>query len=208
MTTEQLEDHVLGADPVGQSPGQLHPPDLRHGQIEGFARHRHGDLESADAHREHPKGPGRGGVAIGARKCLSRNAEALHVDRMTHSVPRFRVPDPEALARAVKEHMVIRVPLVGLEKVVIDVLSGELCANAVELHSFEFEHHQGPRRVLSQGLVDEQTDLRARGRLAGDQVVFDQLLSDAPTHGTSCCQRELPCISSTKPCSLSERRTG
>src|SRR5699024_10317019 len=40
----------------------------------------------------------------------------------------------------------------------------------------QLEHHQCPGRVLGQGLVDPQPDLRARLHAALDQVILDELL--------------------------------
>src|SRR5215831_13645835 len=53
MPAEDLENHVLRADPVGQLTGQSDTPYLRHPQIERFSGHRQRDLDTAGTKCEH-----------------------------------------------------------------------------------------------------------------------------------------------------------
>ena len=183
VAPEHLEDHVLRAHPVGQLPHQPHAPDLRHHEVERLPRHRHRDLEATGADREHAERARRAGVAVRAEQRLARDAEALHVHRVAHAVAGLAVPEPEALARAVQEEVVVRVAVVGLEQVVVDVLGRELGADVVETHRLELEHHHRPGRVLGERLVDAEADLGAGDHLALDQVTGDQLLRDVLSHG-------------------------
>ena len=182
VPAEHLEDDVLRGHPVGQRPGEFDAPDLRHSDVEGVARHRHGDLQSAHADRQHAQSAGGARVGVGTDHRGAGPAEAGLVDGMGDSVAGLGEPQAVALGRRLEEQVVLRVLLIRLEEVVVDVLDGQLCAHAVQSQCFEFEHHHRARGVLGECLIDGQTDLVARLRRPFHQMRADEFLSDVLRH--------------------------
>ena len=180
---KHLQDYVLRAHPVRELAHQPDPEDPRHLQVEGLPRHCQGDLEPAGADGQHPEGPGRRSMAVGAEQRLAGDPEALHVDGMAHPVPCSRIPDAEPPARAAQEDMVVRIAEVRLDQVVVHVLRRQLGPHAVEVHGLELQHHEGPGGVLRKRLVDPDRDLTPRSQVAFDEVRFQELPRDAPSHG-------------------------
>lgn len=70
--------------------------------------------------------------------------------------------------------MVLGVALVRLQQVVVDVLDTDLGTDPVQAEGVELLHHQGAGGVLSEGLVDPQSDLAARLHLPVDEMVGDE----------------------------------
>ena len=79
--------------------------------------------------------------------------------------------------------MVVGIAEVGLDQVVVHVLRRQLGPHAVEVHGLELQHHEGPGGVLRQRLVDPDRDLTPRSQVAFDEVRFQELPRDAPSHG-------------------------
>ncbi len=121
-------------------------------------------------------------MAVGADQRLAGLAEALHVDRMADAVARPRVPDPESAAGRAQEHVLIRVELVVLDKVVVDVLRRETDLDALDAHRLQLKHDEAAEHVLQEGLVDPESDLAARGEVALGEVGLDELLRQVQRH--------------------------
>lgn len=119
MPAEHPKDHVFGADPVWKLANELHAPNLRHLEIEGLAGHRKGNFKPSSTDCQHPDGPRRRGMAVGAEQSLPRFSETFLVNRVTHAVARPAVPNTEALAGTVQEQMIVRILVVFLDEVVI-----------------------------------------------------------------------------------------
>ena len=154
VPAQHLEDHVLGADPVGQAAGEAHAPDLRHAQVQRLAGHGERHLDAAGAEGQHAERARGRRVAVRADQRLARLAEALHVDRMADAVAGAAVPDAEAPAGAAQEQMLVRVHVIVLDEVVVDVLRRQLDLDPLDAHGLEFEHDQRAQHVLQQGLID------------------------------------------------------
>ena len=60
VPAEHLEDHVLGADPVGQAAAEAHAPDLRHADVQRLAGHRERHLEPPAPKASMPSEPAAG----------------------------------------------------------------------------------------------------------------------------------------------------
>ncbi|MNZ68343.1 hypothetical protein D3C78_866080 [compost metagenome] len=185
VATQHFQDDVLGADPVGQAPGQADADDARHPDVEGLAGDRQRHFQAAGADGEHAHRAGRAGVAVGAEQGAARLAEVLHVHRVAHPVARPAEPDAETPAGALQEQVVVGVLEVGLQQVVVDVLHRDLGPGALEAHRLEFEHHHGAGGVLGEGLVDFQGDRFTLAHRSFEQVRGDQFLGDVLRHGTS-----------------------
>jgi len=147
------EDNVLRAHPVGQLPGELHAPHLRHINRVRLAGHRHGDIEAAGPDGEHADGARSRRVAVGPNQRLARLPEPLLMHRVAHAVPRPAVPRAKLLAGAAQKEVVVRVLEVGLNQVVINVLRRELSLDAGNAHRLKLQHHHRTGGVLGEGLV-------------------------------------------------------
>src|SRR5215204_3096893 len=96
VAPQELEDHVLGLDPVGQLPTQFDLDDLRTLQREAVARHRHGHVKPAGPDGEHPECAGHGGVRVGTDQEPSGPGEAFEVDVVRDAVAGTGVGDAVA----------------------------------------------------------------------------------------------------------------
>ena len=184
VAAQHLQDHVLGAHPVGQLAGQPDAPDRGHPDVVGLPGHRQRDLEPAGPDREHAERAGRAGVRVRAQQRLARRAEALHVHRVRDAVAGLGEPQPPLARRRSQEQVVVGVAEVRLQQVVVDVLRRDLRADLRDAELLELEHHHRPGGVLRERLVDPQPDLAPGGQLALEQVRSDQLVGDAATHRT------------------------
>ncbi|MCO4253106.1 hypothetical protein NG698_18635 [Pseudarthrobacter sp. MDT3-9] len=65
--------------------------------------------------------------------------------------PGLREPQTEAAGGGGEKIMVLRVPAVGLQNVVVDVLHGQFGVCAAESQRLELKHDMGSGRVLGAG---------------------------------------------------------
>ena len=100
VATQHLEDHVLGAHPIRQPAGELHPPNLGHGRKKWLARHSQRHFQPAGADGQHTQRATRRCVTIRAEQRLARFPEVLLMTRVAHAISRSGKPDAETLARA------------------------------------------------------------------------------------------------------------
>ena len=176
VAAQHLENHVLGAHPIRQPAGELHPPDLGHGRKEWLARHRQRHFQPAGADGQHAQRAARRCVAVRAEQRLARFAEVLLMTRVAHAISRSGKPDAEALARAAQEEMVVGILVIGLDDIVVDILDADLGLHPIQVHGFELQHHQCASGVLRQRLVDADPDFLTRLHVTVHQVRLDQLL--------------------------------
>ncbi len=170
VAAQHLQDHVLGAHPVGEFAGEFHPQHFRAGQVIRTAGHGQGHVETAGADGEHGDSRRPRGVAVGAEHRQAGAAEALHMHLMRDAVSRTAEVDAVAGAGGLQVAMIVGVLVVGLQQVVVDVLGGQVDLHPLKPQGLELEHGHGPRRVLQQGVVDADGDL-----LAGDEAPLDQM---------------------------------
>ena len=183
VASKHFEHDILRAHPIGERPHQLDPPHAGHLHIKRMPGHRQGHFESAGSDGQHAHRAGRRRVAVGAHQRLARFAESLLMHRMAHAVAGPAEPEAKPPARAFEKQVVVGILGVFLNQVVIDVLHRQLGADPIQLHRFEFEHHQSARRVLRQGLVDPQPDFAPGRHFPFEQMGFNQLASDVLRHG-------------------------
>ena len=183
MASEHFEHDVLRAHPIGERPHQFDPPHAGHLHIERMPGHCQCHFESSGSDGQHAHRAGRRRVAVGAHQRLARFAESLLMHGMAHPVAGPAEPDTKPPARAFEKQVVVGILGVLLNQVVIDVLHRQLGANAIQLHRFQFEHHQSPRRVLRQGLVDPQSNFAPGRHFPFEQMGFNQLASHILWHG-------------------------
>lgn len=80
------------------------------------------------------------------------------------------------------ESVVVRVFKAGLQSVVVNVCDRKLGLYSLDSHSLEFKVCHGACGVLSESLIDPQTDLAANGHVAAEQVAFYKLLCNSAAH--------------------------
>ena len=183
VAAQHLEDHVLGADPVGELPGELDAENLRAGEMIGVAGHGHGDIEAAGADGQHRHPRGAGGVAVRADHGQPGTAEALHMNLVGDAVARPRKVDAVAGTGGLQVLVVVGVLVVGLQQVVVDVLGGETDLDPRQAQRFELQHRHGAGGVLQQGMVDLDGDLLAGDQLPLDEVRLENFLGEVSGHG-------------------------
>ena len=179
---QQLEDDVLRTDIGPQTAGQLDPDDLGIGDVVGAAAHRDRDVQTARADREAADAARGGGVAVAADQGLAGGGEPLKVNLMADAVAGAGIPHPDPLCDRADEDVVVGVLKPVLQRVVVDISNRELGAYPGNPHGLKLEVGHRPGRVLRQGLVDPQPDLRARLHLAVDKVRGDDFLCDTLSH--------------------------
>ncbi len=178
MAAQHFEDHVLGADPVGQLAGQPDAHHLGHADRQRIAGHHRRHLDAAGADRQHAQRAGRRGVGIGTHQEAAGDAQPLHMHRVGNAVAGAREMRAEAPRRALQEQVVVGVLEIRLDQVVIDVLAGHVDLDAVEPHGLQRQHSQGRGGVLQQHLIGPEADLGARRHVAVDQGAGDQLAGE------------------------------
>ena len=154
VAAQHLEDHVLGADPVGQLPDEPTP------QICGIARW-NGSPAIAIATSSPPAPIASMPSDPAAHVWLSEPSSVLPGMPKRCMCTGWLTPLPGLLYQSPKRwHALCRnrwssaLRIVGLQQVVVDVLRRQLGAHAVEAHRLELEHHHRAGRVLGEGLVD------------------------------------------------------
>ena len=64
----------------------------------------------------------------------------------------------------------------------VDICDGKLRLNTVDSHCLELKVSHCTRGILSQSLVNSETDFTANRHVAGKQVIFDNFLSYCVSH--------------------------
>ena len=115
-------------------------------------------------------------MGVGTKKGFSGDSKALHVNGMAHSIASAAVPNTKLLSSALKEEVVIGILKVGLDQIVVDILSGKLCLDLITSHRLELEHHHRARCILAKGLINPQLNLFPHLHLAINEVALNQLV--------------------------------
>jgi len=104
---------------------------------------------------------------------------------MADAVARRRVVQAELAGRALQEDVVVRVLEVRLEHVVIHVADRQLGLHTRNADGLELQVGHCAGRVLGQGLVNADADLRSFPQLALDDMRGDDLLGNSVSHDFS-----------------------
>ena len=115
-------------------------------------------------------------MAVRANQRQTGLAETLHMDGMADAVAGPAVPDAEASACAAQEQVLVGVQMVVLDEVVVDILRRKSNLDPVDAHRLEFEHHQRAENILTEGLIDRESDLLSGARFPFDQMGADEFL--------------------------------
>jgi hypothetical protein len=121
-------------------------------------------------------------MAVGTEHCLPWLAKSFLMYWMADAIAGPAIPDPEPLTCTQKKEMIIGILIVFLNEVVIDILAGQFRSRSVQSHRLQFEHHESPRRILGECLIDANPDLLACRHRAGDEVRLDEFLRDIQSH--------------------------
>jgi hypothetical protein len=179
VPADEPQDQVLGGDPGRQLTVQVHADDDRDRQPERLAGHRQRDLQPTGADRDRPARARGRRVRVGAEQGSARAREPLGVDLMADAVARPREPDAVLGREGLQEQVVVGVAVVELQRVVVDVLHGEIDLHLLEAERLELHAGHRAGRGLQQRLVGPERDL-----LAGVQAPLDQVrLKDLARHG-------------------------
>jgi hypothetical protein len=84
-----------------------------------------------------------------------------------------------------------RIKIIGFQKVVVDVLNGDIHLCRASIHGLQFEHHESTKHILQQHLVGDQTNLLARDHRSAGQVSRNQELGKVGRHGSTPLARSL-----------------
>jgi hypothetical protein len=182
---DEVKDEVLAGHPGRQLAAQMDADDAGCRGPQGPASHGHGHLEAAGADRDRAAGAGGRRMRVGTEQGRPRASEALGVDLVADAVARPRVPEAVPGRERLQEQVVVGVAVVEQEHIVVDVLHGELDADALQAERLELHAGHRPGRVLQQGLVDSDADLLARGQPPLDQVLGEDLAGHRPLHHAS-----------------------
>ena len=115
----------------------------------------HGErhVQPPRADGQHAEPCGRRGVRVGSQKGGPRHAEALQVHLVRDPVARLGEMDPESLRRAGQKGVVVGVLVVGLQQVVVHVLSRQVDLDPVDAGGHELQHRHGAGGVLQECLI-------------------------------------------------------
>src|SRR6201987_1263231 len=102
--------------------------------------------------------------------------------RMADAIAGTAIPDPEPLTCTQKEQMIIGILMVFLDEIMVNILAGQFRSRDVQSHRLQFEHHESPRRILCECLIDANPDLLSRRHRAGEEVRVDEFLRDIQSH--------------------------
>ena len=179
---QHFQNNILRGDPRLQLAVQIHPHHFGHGDVIGAAAHRDRHIQSARAERQHTDAAAGGGVAVGADQRFAGDAEPLQMHLMADAVAGAGEIQPVFLTYRLDITVIVGVFKAGLQGVVVDIRDRTLGFDARHAHRFKFQISHGAGGVLRQCLVNFQSDLAARGHIAGQQVGRDQFLCQGVSH--------------------------
>src|SRR3984893_8074485 len=70
----------------------------------------------------------------------------------------------------------------GENEIMVNILAGQFRSRAVQSHRLQFEHHESPRRILCECLIDANPDLLPRRHRTGEEMRLDEFLRDIQSH--------------------------
>ena len=179
---QQFQTHILGGNVWRQFAGTMHFDHFRHGDVVSAAAHGHGHIHAPGAHGQHTEAAAGGGVTVGADEGLTGNAEPLQMHLMADAVAGTGKPDPVFFRHALNVAVVIGVFKAALQGVMVDIGNAPLRFHAVDAHGFKFQIRHGSGGVLSQGLIDAETDLLPGDHFPGNEMRRDDFLSQCFRH--------------------------
>jgi len=162
VASQHLENDVLGAHPVGESPRELDAQYLGAGKVVGIAGHCHGDVKPTGTDPEHADAGGARGVTVCPQKSLAGNTEPFHMDLVADAVACGAEMESVASCCGLEIAVVVGVLVVRLQDVVVDILHGQFRLNRGDAEGLELEHGHGPGCILQEGLIDPDGDFFAR----------------------------------------------
>lgn len=77
----------------------------------------------------------------------------------------------------------VRGSVILLDQIMVDVLDAYLGTDPVQHHGFQFQHHQCAGGILSERLIDRDTDFLSRRHRAAREMRLDQLAREIHIHG-------------------------
>ena len=116
---------------------------------------------------------------------LAGDVEALEVAKVRDAVARTRKNRAVPGRHRLQEQVVVRIAVVGLQNVVVNVGHALRHADAREAEGVKLLPDHGAGRVLNQGLVNLDADLRPRLELPFHQMFLQDFLSQVEWHDTS-----------------------
>ena len=181
---QQLQAHILGADPGPEGTGQVYLVKLGHGDIVGTAAHGHCHIHAAGAKGQHAQAAAGGGVAVGADEGLARLAEPLQVHLMADTIAGTGEPDAVLGCHRLQIPVVVRIFKAALQGVVVHIGHAQLSFYLGNPHGFKFQIGHGAGGILGQGLVNPQGNLLTGFHNAVYQVGLDDFLCNGHCHIT------------------------
>lgn len=85
--------------------------------------------------------------------------------------------------------MIIRVAEAHLQGVVVNIADRQIGADLANADGLVLKPCHGSGGVLGQGLIDAKTDLLAGNHLAGNEVLFNNLVGNGLAHSATLLRR-------------------
>ena len=175
---EDLENHVLGADALFELALEDDRTNLRRRDVERAARHRDGDVNATGADGDLTDATARRRVGVGTDEGRARLAEALEMELVADAVAALGVDDAVLFGDRLEEVVVVGVLETDLDRVVVDVGDRDVGLHVRNVHRLELKIGHRARRVLRQGLINVNAQLRILRGIAFDEVSGEDLLDD------------------------------
>ena len=121
-------------------------------------------------------------MAVGTNQGFAGNAEPFQVHLVTDAVARTGEPDAVLLSHGTDKPVVVGVFKAGLQGVVVDVSDAALGFDPRHAHRFKFQIGHGAGGVLSEGLVDLDTDFLSLNHFAVHQMGAEDFFCNCHTH--------------------------
>jgi hypothetical protein len=104
------------------------------------------------------------------------------MDLVRNPISRGAEVDPVASTGGLQVFVIIRIPVIGLQDVVVYVLRPKLHLDPLHSQGFEFQHGHGPGRILKESVIHADGNLLASGQLTLDKVSLQNLMGEILRH--------------------------
>jgi hypothetical protein len=110
-------------------------------------------------------------VTVGTKQEGAGFTKSFEVNLVADPVTGTREIETVFGGKGLEKEMVVGILKTGLEGIVIDVTDREFGPDPGNVQGLKLEVSQGPGSVLSQGLIDPESNLLTRDHLSGDEML-------------------------------------
>jgi len=104
------------------------------------------------------------------------------MDLVRNPISREAEADPVASTGGLQVFVIIRIPVIGLQDVMVYILRRKLHLDPFHSQGFEFQHRHGPGRILKESVINADGNLLTADQLTLDKVSLQNLMGEILRH--------------------------